>query len=81
MHNVVPFPKSASKRTVEVAHHIRHAILLLDLSLHQTQNLVSTFPTSSKTVDLEQKLRELGIVLEMLRDSAQMFPSVDRHCD
>jgi hypothetical protein len=76
MHNVVPFPKSASKHAVEPAHQIGRAILLLDLSLQHTRALVGDCPPSDKKHKLEHQL------LDMLRASAQtMFPNIERHYD
>jgi hypothetical protein len=78
MHNVVPFPKSASKHAVETAHHIRRAILLLDLSLQHTCALIEDCPPSDNRHKLEHQLQEARMLLEMLRASAEtMFPNIE----
>jgi hypothetical protein len=82
MHNVVPFPKSASKRAVETAHHFRRAILLLDLSLQHTRELIEDCPPSDNKHKVEHQLQEARMLLDMLRASAQtMFPKVDEYID
>ena len=79
MHNVVPFPKSASNHAVEAAHHIGRAILLLDLSLQHTRALVGDCPPSDKKHKLEHQLQEARMLLDMVRASAQtMFPNIER---
>jgi hypothetical protein len=81
MHNVVPFPKSASKHAVEAAH-IRRAILLLDLSLQHTSALIKDCPGGDNKHKLEHQLQEARMLLDMLRASAQtMFPNIERQCD
>ncbi len=79
MHNVVPFPKSASKHAVETAHHIRRAILLLDLSLRHTRALIEGCPPSDNKHKVEHQLQEARMLLDMLRASAEtMFPNIER---
>jgi hypothetical protein len=80
MHNVVPFPKAASRHAVETA--FRRAILLLDLSLQHTRALIEDCPRSDNRHKLEHQLREARMLLEMLRASAEtMFPNIERHYD
>ncbi|TFV51364.1 hypothetical protein [Bradyrhizobium niftali] len=82
MHNVVPFPKAASRHAGETAHHFRRAILLLDLSLQHTRALIEDCPRSDNRHKLEHQLREARMLLEMLRASAEtMFPNIERHYD
>jgi len=82
MHNVVPFPKAASRHAVETAHHFRRAILLLDLSLQHIRALIEDCPPSDNRHKLEHQLREARMLLEMLRASAEtMFPNIERHYD
>jgi hypothetical protein len=82
MPNVVPFPKLPPKHTVEVRHCVRRAVLLLDIALQQTRHVIETCPNSDKRDDLHRNLQELGILLDMVRVSAQtMFPNLDRHYD
>jgi hypothetical protein len=80
VHNVVQFPKSASKHAVETAHHARRAILLLDLCLQHTCPL-NCRPSDNK-YKLEHQLQEARMLLDMLRASAEtMFPNIDLHQD
>ena len=79
MHNVVPFPKSASRHVVETAHHFRRAILLLDLQ--HTRELIKDCPSGDNRHKLEHQLQEARMLLEMLRASAEtMFP-IERQYD
>jgi hypothetical protein len=82
VHNVVQFPKSASKHAVETAHHARRAILLLDLCLQHTRALIENCPPGDNKHKLEHQLQEARMLLDMLRASAEtMFPNVDLHQD
>lgn len=82
MHNVAPFRKCASKRAVETAHHIRRAILLLDVSLQHTRALIEDCPPSGNNHKVDHQLQEARMLLHMLRVSAEaMFPNVERQYD
>ena len=82
MSNVVPFPKSASKHAVETAHHIRRAIILLDLSLQHARALIEDCPPIDNKHKLVHQLQEARMLLDMLRASAEtMFPNIERQYD
>lgn len=81
MQNVVKFPKSVSKHAVATAHHFRRALLLLDLSLQHTRELIEDCPPGDHRHKLEHQLQEARMLLEMLRASGEtMFP-IERQYD
>ena len=69
MHNVVEFPVTRRRSGLEEA--VRRAILLLDISILQTANLIANCPTGSRRLELHKELLDLRAKLEDLRGLAR----------
>ncbi len=76
MHNVVPFPRELSTRPHDLGGNLRRAILLLDISLDQTAQIIDACPLSHTKQDLKNRMLELKTQLDLLRVMARTLVAV-----